>query len=289
MDTLELTLFDVESKSSQIWSKLRRNLRAHKLRLEMCGASQYKPNRPKSTARVFDRGGVFVKACPMYVDRAHTHATVGAVSAVAAAEQQPEGWRFVPDTILPGYQWAPQWVPARTPAVHWGPISGKAVGGPNTVQHSSTVQETPQTERLQAGPPLRLANLRHVQGFACRIEKQRRGRTVESCDRRQPPGKGVWVKKNPKTQTFCCGWSWGGNTSHRGRPGCQGPLTTSWRASLHPVHANCKNLKPEPRNPTLGRTERTTRTTQKLAQSVSFFAPLQFLLALYLRYPSHGQ
>ena len=24
-----------------------------------------------------------------------------------------------------------------------GPISGKAVGGPNTVQHSSTVQETP--------------------------------------------------------------------------------------------------------------------------------------------------
>ena len=22
--------------------------------------------------------------------------------------QQPEGWRFVPDTILPGYQWAPQ-------------------------------------------------------------------------------------------------------------------------------------------------------------------------------------
>ena len=52
----------------------------------------------------------------------------------AAAEQQPEGWRFVPDTILPG--WAPKWVPARTPTVHWGPISGKAVGGPNTVQHS---------------------------------------------------------------------------------------------------------------------------------------------------------
>ena len=85
VDTLELTLFDVESKSSQIWSKLRRNLRAHKLRLEMCGASQYKPNRQKSTARVFDRGGVFVKACPMYVDRAHTHASVAAVSAVAAA------------------------------------------------------------------------------------------------------------------------------------------------------------------------------------------------------------
>ena len=130
MDTLELTLFDVESKSSQTWSKLRRNVRAL-VQLEMCGASQYKPNRPKSTARVFDRGGVFVKACPMHVDRTRTHT-------VAAAEQQPEGWRFVPDTILPGYQWAPQWVPARTPTVHWGPISGKAVGGGgrNTVQHS---------------------------------------------------------------------------------------------------------------------------------------------------------
>ena len=72
------------------------------------------------------------------VDRTRTHA---AGSAVTAAEQQPEGWRFVPDTILPGYQWAPQWVPARTPTVHLGPISGKAVGGPNTVQHSSTVQK----------------------------------------------------------------------------------------------------------------------------------------------------
>ena len=77
----------------------------------------------------------------MNVDRAHTHAAVEAVSAVAAAEQHPEGWRFVPDTILPGYQWAPQWVPARTPTVHWGSISGKAVGGPNTVQRSSTVQK----------------------------------------------------------------------------------------------------------------------------------------------------
>ena len=50
VDTLELTLLDVESKSSQIWSKLRRNLGAHKFRLEMCGASQYRPNRPKSTS-----------------------------------------------------------------------------------------------------------------------------------------------------------------------------------------------------------------------------------------------
>ena len=79
-----------------------------------------------------------MKACPMYVDRPHTHA---AVSAVAAAEQQPEGWRFVPDTILPVDQREPHLVPARTPTVHWGPISGKAVGGPNTSQHSSTVQK----------------------------------------------------------------------------------------------------------------------------------------------------
>ena len=82
-----------------------------------------------------------MKACPMYVDRAHTHAAVEAVSAVAAAEMQPDGWRFVPDTILPGYHWAPQWVPAKTPTVHWSPISGKVVGGPNTVQHSSTAQK----------------------------------------------------------------------------------------------------------------------------------------------------
>ena len=48
--TLELTLLDVESKSSQIWSNLRKNVRIHKFRLEMCGASKYKPNRSKSTS-----------------------------------------------------------------------------------------------------------------------------------------------------------------------------------------------------------------------------------------------
>ena len=50
VDTLEFNLFDVESKSSQIWSKLLRNARTHKFKLEMCGASQYKPNRSKSTS-----------------------------------------------------------------------------------------------------------------------------------------------------------------------------------------------------------------------------------------------
>ena len=97
------------------------------VQLKMCGALQYKP-------RVFDRGCVvFVKVCPMYADHAHTHAAVASVS----AEQQPEGWRFVPDTILPGYQWAPQWVPVRTPTVHWGPINGKGRGWP---AHSLTKQ-----------------------------------------------------------------------------------------------------------------------------------------------------
>ena len=113
--------------------------------LKMCGASQYKPNRSKSTARVFDRGCVFVKACPMYVDRAHTHATRMQQLQQSQQLQQPEGWRFVLDTILPGYQRAPQWLPARTPTVHWGPISGKAVGGPITVQQSSKRAETRQT------------------------------------------------------------------------------------------------------------------------------------------------
>ena len=64
-------MFDVESKNSQMWSKLRRNLRAHKFIMKMCGASQYKPNRSKSTSRTFDRGGVFVKACPMLIARTH--------------------------------------------------------------------------------------------------------------------------------------------------------------------------------------------------------------------------
>ena len=61
--------------------------------------------------------------------------------------QQLEVWRFVPDTILSGYQEAPQWVLVRTPTVHWAPITGKAVGGPITVQHSSTEFNTAVTRR----------------------------------------------------------------------------------------------------------------------------------------------
>ena len=59
---------------------------------------------------------------------------VARVNTGSAVQQQSssaadEGWRFVPDAILPGHRSAPQWVPARTPTVHWGADSGKAVGG----------------------------------------------------------------------------------------------------------------------------------------------------------------
>ena len=42
-----------------------------------------------------------------------------------------KGWHSAPDAILPGHRRAPQWVPARTPTVHWGPNNGEAVGGPH--------------------------------------------------------------------------------------------------------------------------------------------------------------
>ena len=76
------------------------------------------------------------------VDRTRTRMQQLQQSQQLQQQQQPEGWRFVPDTIL-------VWVSVGTPVgpgkdthgVHWGPISGRAVGGPNTVQHSSTVQK----------------------------------------------------------------------------------------------------------------------------------------------------
>ena len=51
---------------------------------------------------------------------------VARVSTGSAVQQQcssaaDKGWRFVPDAILPGHRRAPQWVPARTLPVHWGP------------------------------------------------------------------------------------------------------------------------------------------------------------------------
>ena len=67
------------------------------------------------------------------VDHTRTRA---AVSEVAA-----EGWRFVLDTILPWVSVGTSVGPGKDTHGTLGPISGKAVGGPNTVQHSSTVQK----------------------------------------------------------------------------------------------------------------------------------------------------
>ena len=66
---------------------------------------------------------LFVKACPMLIARAHACSSCISLSSCSS---QRVGALFLTDTILPGYQWAPQWVPVRTPTVHWGPISGKA-------------------------------------------------------------------------------------------------------------------------------------------------------------------
>ena len=72
MRTPGISLFDVESKSSQIWSKLRRNVRhVHLTEGCVCGSM-------------------------INVNRTRTHAAISAVAAVAAAEQQPEGLALCP-------------------------------------------------------------------------------------------------------------------------------------------------------------------------------------------------
>ena len=59
-----------------------------------------------------------------------------------------KGWRSAPDAILPGHRRAPQWVPARTPTVHWGPVNGDGRGWPTTTAQRAkcrthqTVQNT---------------------------------------------------------------------------------------------------------------------------------------------------
>ena len=67
----------------------------------------------KPRTRVLDRRSVLGSTCQ---DR---------LSSAAAVQQQcssaaDKAWRFVPDAILPGHRRAPQWVPARTPTLHWG-------------------------------------------------------------------------------------------------------------------------------------------------------------------------
>ena len=108
----------------------------------MCGATHSASEIGRNPRHVHLTEGVCLWQHVQY-GRTRTHAAVSAVA--AAAEQQPEGWRFVPDTILPGYQWAPQWVPAKTPTVHWGSISGKALGCPNYSSAQQYCAEIPQT------------------------------------------------------------------------------------------------------------------------------------------------
>ena len=106
-----------------MWSKLRRNVRAHKFRLKMCGATQYNPNRSKSTLRTFDRGCVFVAPCSMFIARAHMQQSQ---QLQQQSSSQREGWRFVPDTILPisghpsgSWQGHPRYTGARSAGRPW--------------------------------------------------------------------------------------------------------------------------------------------------------------------------
>ena len=80
-------------------------------------------------------GAIQVGPNPRHVCLAEGVCLVARVNTGSAVQQQcssaaDKGWRFVPDAILPGHRRAPQWVPARTPTVHWGLNSRKAVGGP---------------------------------------------------------------------------------------------------------------------------------------------------------------
>ena len=62
-----------------------------------------------------------------------------------------KGWRSAPDAILPGHRRAPQWVPARTPTVHWGPVNGEAVGGPQQPPKGE-VPHAPELSTVVANP-----------------------------------------------------------------------------------------------------------------------------------------
>ena len=147
-DTLEFPLFDVESKSFQMWSKLRRTVRAHEFRLKMCGASQYKPNRSKSTSRTFDRGGVFVKACPMLIARAH--ACSSCISLSSCSSQRVGALSLIPSCL--GISGHPSGSRSGHPRCTWARSTGRpwvARSRFNTAVQSSIQQshgaETTQT------------------------------------------------------------------------------------------------------------------------------------------------
>ena len=93
------------------------------VQLKMCGASQYKPNRSKSTSRTFERRCVFVKACPMLIARAHACSSCSSLS--SCSSQRVGALSLIPICLgISGH------------TVHW-----KAVGGPNKLQHSSKEQK----------------------------------------------------------------------------------------------------------------------------------------------------
>ena len=74
--------------------KLRRNVRAQKFRLKMCGATQCKPNRSKSTAHEFDRGCVSVAACSIW---SHAYTCIQ----LSAMRQQSSSQRIGALSLIP--------------------------------------------------------------------------------------------------------------------------------------------------------------------------------------------
>ena len=103
----------------------------------MCGATQCKPNRSKSTAHAFDRGGVFVAACSTW-SHAHTRTQLSAMQHESSSQR-------VGALLIHRPAWVDQHTGGSrlTPTVHPCP-KGMAVGGPGdqTAQYSA---ETPQT------------------------------------------------------------------------------------------------------------------------------------------------
>ena len=81
-------------------------------------------------------GAIQVGQNPQHVCFTEGVCLVAHVSTGSAVQQQcsssaaDKGWRFVPDAIMSGHRRAPQWVPTRTPTVHWGLNRRRALDGP---------------------------------------------------------------------------------------------------------------------------------------------------------------
>ena len=128
-----MTLFDVKSKSSLIWSKLRRNLRAHKFRLEMCGASQYKPHSAEiHSTCIRPRGCV----CGSTFSDGRTRANNTSQFQFRAAARGLALCPLIPSCLgISGHSTGSRQGHPR----YTGPISGKGRGWP---EHSSAQQIT---------------------------------------------------------------------------------------------------------------------------------------------------